>query len=577
MITYVFANFRQNLPAILKIINLTHRFSKTSLAVVVLLLSSVSSILAQEDPAREFIRNKVEQIRFSGGLTIGSTSIASVIVLPEFYEQRNFRLAWTNPETVDQLINVIEDIDNDGLNPDDYHQIELKLLRAQINLNDSPLPEVSANFDILLTDSLIRLGYHIIFGKVDPEALDADWNLSRDIYDQDPVQVIQKAIESNSVAELIEDNKPQHFFYKRLKSKLAEYRTIKKNGGWPVMPAGSALKKGMKDKRVIMLRKRLALTKDLQNDSLDSAVFDERLEQAVIRFQNRHWLDDDGVVGQNTFEALNVPVETRIDQIRVNLERLRWVLHEIKGDFIITDIAGYMVYYVQDDKITWTSRVQVGKPYRKTPVFKSAIKYLVFNPTWTVPPSILRKDILPAVKKDPDYLRKKNINVLDSNGKVIDQDSLDWSKYSAGNFPYILRQEPGPTNALGQIKFIFPNKHFVYLHDTPSKSLFGRTERAFSSGCIRVEKRFELAELLLNDKTKWNQEYILKELETKKTRTVFLPKPMPVMLLYWTTVFDENNNIRFKKDVYNRDRAVLNSLNGKFEFRKKPIISNTSY
>jgi murein L,D-transpeptidase YcbB/YkuD len=540
----------------------------------VLLVSGVSNVLASEDSSQEFIRQKVEQIRFSGELAIGKTSIASVIVLPEFYERRNFRLAWTNPETVEQLFRAIKDIKNDGLNPEDYHIIDLKLLQANINLSDSPPPEMLADFDILLTDSLIRLGYHIIFGKVDPEALDINWNLARDIYDRDPAVVIQEAIDLNAVAKLIDDNKPQQFFYKRLKSMLAAYRDIQGKGGWQAVPAGPALKKGMKDNRVVNLRRRLAVTGDLPNDTLDSDVFDEQLEEAVIHFQNLHWLDADGVTGENTLEALNVPVEARIDQIRVNLERLRWVLHEIKGDFIIADIAGYMVYYVQDSEITWTSRVQVGKTYRKTPVFKSKIKYIVFNPTWTVPPGILYKDLLPAAKREPGYLKKKNINVIDRDGKVVDQNSLDWSQYSARNFPYVLRQEPGPTNALGRIKFIFPNKHFVYLHDTPSKSLFNRTERAFSSGCIRVEKPFELAELLLNDRTKWNQDSIMNVIDSKKTRTVFLSKPIPVMLLYWTTGFDEDGNIRFKKDVYGRDNAVLDSLNGKFEFRKRPIISS---
>jgi murein L,D-transpeptidase YcbB/YkuD len=275
-------------------------------------------------------------------------------------------------------------------------------------------------------------------------------------------------------------------------------------------------------------------------------------------------------VDPGTLEAVNVTVETRIDQIRVNLERARWVFHSVHGKFVLVDIAGFEVAVRQEDGLTWTCRAQVGKPYHETPVFRSDIKYLVFCPTWTIPPGILEEDTLPAVKRDPDYLAKRNINVIDRNGNVVDQASIDWSKYSAQDLPYALRQEPGPNNALGQIKFIFPNPHLVYLHDTPSKSLFDHTDRAFSSGCIRVEKPFELAELLLNDPEKWNQEEIKKAIESGKTRTVFLPVPVPVLLFYWTVEPFPNGEVHFKSDLYGRDEAILEGLNGEFRFRKRP-------
>ncbi len=211
--------------------------------------------------------------------------------------------------------------------------------------------------------------------------------------------------------------------------------------------------------------------------------------------------------------------------------------------------------------------MQVGKPYRNTPVFKSAIEYLEFNPTWTIPPGILSKDILPATKNDPDYLNKRNINVLDRNGNLVDQSSIDWSQYPGRSFPYMLRQEPGPNNALGRVKFIFPNKHFVYLHDTPSKSLFDKTSRTFSSGCIRVENPFELAELLLNDSSNWNYNKIMEVVDSKQTRKVFLDEPMPVLLLYWTVTVEEDGKVHFKEDPYGRDNAVLEGLKGKFKIR----------
>ena len=233
-------------------------------------------------------------------------------------------------------------------------------------------------------------------------------------------------------------------------------------------------------------------------------------------------------------------------------------------EFIAVDIAGFRVYHYRNFNINWTSKVQVGKAFRKTPVFNSQIKYLVFNPTWTVPPTILREDILPKIKKDPEYLQKKKINVIDRKGRIVDPSLVDWSKYSSKNVPYTFRQEPGPHNALGRIKFIFPNKHFIYLHDTPSRSLYARKDRAFSSGCIRVEKDIELAEILLNDPEKWNQQNIQDLMDTLETKRVNLTKPMPISLLYWTVRFDEKGKIIFKKDVYDRDEAVLDGLNEEF-------------
>jgi murein L,D-transpeptidase YcbB/YkuD len=321
--------------------------------------------------------------------------------------------------------------------------------------------------------------------------------------------------------------------------------------------------------RVVALRQRLAAEGFLSPASNQGELFDAEVEAAVKQFQDHHYLTADGVVGRGTLAALNVPIESRIDQLRVNLERGRWVLHDLESRFIIVDIAGFEAFYYNNDEDVWTTRVQVGKPYRATPVFRDQITYLDFNPTWTIPPTILAKDILPKVKRDVSYLSERNIKVLDRNGTVIDPHTLDWSKYSGRNFPYILRQDPGPNNALGRVKFMFPNPHFVYLHDTPSKSLFNRTGRAFSSGCIRVEKPVELAEILLNDPKRWNQEKIRREFETAKTRSVRLKEPVPILLFYWTARPDDNGHVRFKQDIYGRDTAVLRALNDDFKVHSR--------
>jgi murein L,D-transpeptidase YcbB/YkuD len=269
---------------------------------------------------------------------------------------------------------------------------------------------------------------------------------------------------------------------------------------------------------------------------------------------------------------MNVPVEKRIEQILVNLERGRWVYRDIDEEFLLVNIAGFRANYVDDNELQWDARAQVGKDYRQTPVFKAELKYLVFNPTWTVPPTILKKDVLPAIKRDVGYLAKKNMKVIDRSGKVVDPASLDWSKYSGSNFPYSIRQDPGPVNALGLVKFIFPNKHFVFLHDTPSKALFNRETRTFSSGCIRVEYPFVLAEALLKDSLKWNREKIEELIDSGKTKTVYLKKPIPVLILYATAFPSlEDDFIQFRKDVYSRDQVILEELREPFKRKERHL------
>ena len=525
----------------------------------------------QADITSEIIRTQVEQITRLGQLSIGDAAIASVSVLPEMYERCDFCLLWKNSDQIATLMQEIANIGDDGLDPEDYHFTPLRDLHARIKAAESPAPEVLADFDLLLTDSLIRLGYHLIFGKVDPESLDPHWNLAIEIDDRDPVVRIEEVLMTGDLDKALDDLRPTHMAYKDLKSALATYRGILAAGGWEPVPTGATLKMGMTDDRVPALRRRLSISGDLENAPTDATFFNEQVEQAVKNFQQRHRLTVDGVAGKNTLEALNVPVEKRIDQIRVNLDRARWVLHAIGGKFVLVDIAGFEAYFFRDDGIVWRSRVQVGRPYRRTPVFRSDIEYLVFNPTWTIPPGILRRDILPAVKKNPNYLKERNINVIDRQGNRINQDTIDWSQYPKKGFPYMLRQDPGPRNALGLVKIMFPNKHLVYLHDTPSRSLFESEDRTFSSGCIRVEKPFELAALLLDNPAKWNQESIKAVIESKKPRTVTLPDHIPVLLLYWTVALDQDNAVHFKKDPYNRDKAVLEGLEEEFKFRKRPF------
>ena len=489
---------------------------------------------------------------------------------------------------------------DDGLDPVDYHVEALQAFRSELRRATSLPAAEQADLELLATDGMMLALYHLYLGKVDPVQLSSQWNFSsRPVSVERGFERLTQAIASGKIRETFDRARPQQVWYQRGRERLREYRALAAIGGWPTLPDGPTLKPGTYDPRVPTLRARLRVTRDLEAvgvtpptpPQLETAAiprngaaslsqngvaapppdqfYDAELEAAVKRFQERHGLTADGAVGPGTRAAMNVPVEARIDQIRVNLERARWVMHELKGDFVLVDVAGFDVTYFRHGEPIWTSKVIVGRPYRETPIFKSLITYVVFNPTWTIPPTILVKDKLPIISRDPGYLKRNNIRVFDSRGSEVSPYSVNWSQYGAGRMPpYQLRQDPGEDNALGLVKIMFPNPHMVYLHDTPAKSLFDKDERTFSSGCIRVQKAFELAELVLNDPATWNQESMAAVVATRRMQTVNLATPVPVLILYWTAQPRPDGQVIFRNDVYGRDKTTLAALDSPFSARR---------
>ena len=435
-------------------------------------MAAFSHVAAQQTPVAEALSARMVELQSRGNLEIGGADIAAREILPAIYANREFQPMWNNETRVQELIALIQTAPQDGLETSDYFLDQLQSQLARARSSGTPLDQ--ADRDILLTESLIRFGYHQLFGKVNATALDANINFTRTFLDgREAVAAIPEDIASPMpLQEQLERAVHRGPFYRTLQKHLADYRQIAADGGWPLVPAGESLREGDNDPRVAVLRARLTVTGDFPAGSdTSSTVFDEALKTAVMRFQERHELGADGIVGKNSYAAMNVPVETRIDQIRLSLERLRWVRGERAERFIAVNIAGFQVFYVNDDGIVWISRAMVGKTYRQTPVFRGTLSYMEVNPTWTVPPTILLNDTLPAIKRDPGYLKSKNMSVIDRDGRKVNPATIDWPSYSRG-FPYSIRQEPGPKNALGEIKFIFPNEHFIFLHDTPSRSLF---------------------------------------------------------------------------------------------------------
>ncbi len=339
----------------------------------------------------------------------------------------------------------------------------------------------------------------------------------------------------------------------RLSAALERYEAIAEAGGWPTVPAGPTLKPGMVDARVAAARERLEATGDAASSTTDPMTFDPALEAGVRIFQARHGLEADGLVGRKTLAALNVPVETRVKALRINLARIR-AFKPWGPSYLLVIVPGFEAYFVRDHRTILDTRVVVGEPDWPTPGINGMMTRLEINPYWNVPRSILIKEMIPRLRRDPGYLERENIRVFNgwgSGARELDRATIDWTKGEAR--AYRLRQDPGPENALGSLKFTFNNKHSIYLHDTSAKSLFNRSERALSHGCVRVHKPFDLAVLLLEGNDGWDAAKLESAISSGRNRTLALERAHPVHLVYWTAWADEDGRAQFRNDVYKLD------------------------
>ncbi|MBS9525257.1 L,D-transpeptidase family protein [Litoribacter alkaliphilus] len=467
---------------------------------------------------------------------------------------------WGNRNKVDAMIQAIRESENDGLRPEDYHLAAIDSLTAKVFDQKEVELEDEIKLELLLTDAYLLLSTHLSQGKTDRETIDPTWRAAGREARPELAAFVDSTIVNDNVLESLKSLTPKHREYINLKRGLKKYREFARQGGWQkVNFTATKLEKGMRHPDVSLLKERLNIESESADNEGDD-LFDLKLEQKVKSFQELNGLTPDGVIGRGTMEALNIPVEDRIANIEANLERWRWLSDDLGKRYVKVNIANFEMQVVESDSIVFTSRAIVGKHYRQTPVFSARMNHLVFAPTWTVPPTILWNDVIPAVKKDPGYLSSKNMQVLTREGKVVDAKSIDWKNVTRSNFPYMIRQSPGKDNALGNVKFMFPNQNNVYIHDTPTRNLFVHTDRSFSSGCIRISKPMEFAQYLLQDKPEWTLDQMNRVIAQGKERTVFITDPIQVHLLYMTAWAESDGTVHFRKDIYSRDQPLLNAL-----------------
>jgi L,D-transpeptidase YcbB len=467
----------------------------------------------------------------------------------EFYAARDYQAAWAGQrKLLDRgraLHEAIGRAEEDGLSPERYrHDVASRLIaaleprRRADRLPDSVAVRYLADLDVLLTEGFNRYSWDLVTGTLDPKDAGIDWRIATEVPDEHVV--LNNVLQGRDPAEVVAFLRPSIPYYERMRGALAQYRAAMEAGGWPRVPEGATLKEGERSDAVAALRQRFIRGMDRREAELaaagahDATVFDAQLKEAVQHFQARHSIEADGAVGAGTLEELNHTVEERIAEMKLNLDRWRWLPNDLGERFIMVNIAGFEMEVVDGGRAVQSMNVVVGKLDRQTPVFADSMQFVVVNPYWNVPNGIFEKDVRPAMQRDPAYLTKNNMEVVD--GRV--------------------RQRPGPRNALGRYKFLFPNEFDVYLHDTPQGHLFSRSRRDFSSGCIRLERPEEFARLLLDMQTEQGSGQLDAMLTNWNERWIRLDRPLPVYLLYFTAWVEEDGTVRFHHDVYGRDRQL---------------------
>lgn len=483
------------------------------------------------------------------------------------YERRAGWPIWSRGEALTPqavgLLDAVAAASGDGLESTKYLSpravASLRALVPAGEENDSAPPgriRALAKADLLLTRTFFAYAGHLGQGRIGPRQAGLRWQSAPRRLDL--AASLTQAVNGDGVTTALSALAPPHPGYAKLRRALADYRALAARGGWPAVPAPPAAGSAEAPDAVALLRARLAATDDLAGDATsDDAV----LEEAVRRFQMRHGLPPTGKVDRETRQQMNVPIEERIRQIEANLERWRWLPENLGARHLAVNIPDFTLQLVEDGVAVDTFRVVVGKTHQQTPVFSDSMTHLELNPYWNVPSGILRNEILPAARKDPDYLRQEEMEVLAGWGEEtveLRPEQVQWSSLRPGSIR--VRQRPGGKNALGQIKFVFPNSFDIYLHDTPADRYFARVQRALSHGCVRLDRPLDLAARLLGGDPAWSRERLAQTIAAGERRAIRLPQPMPIHLLYWTAWVGDGGELNFRADLYGADLAMARAV-----------------
>ena len=501
------------------------------------------SLLANQQATQDALREA-----FSGHATACTAALPAVALqapglLHEFYAQRQFVPLWQDAGRRLDLLHELQQLADDGLDLTPY---QLSLLQAQLQRQADSQAEACA--ELLASHSYLLALQHLYQGRLPLEQRESLWRAESLPASTRPSLLSIAWQGLDKVANAFAAARPSQPHYLQLRRAYASLRQ-QSPAEWPLIEAGRLLKPGMHDPRIPILIQRLQADGYLPADTPSATLYSESVASAVRQFQQLHGLQDDAIIGADTLAALNQPFAARLEQLRANLERWRWLSAEMVPDLLLVDIAGGLLSYYQGGQLQWQGRTQVGRAVRQTPQLKSRVNRLTLNPTWTVPPTILREDKLPEIRRDIEFLARNDLQVLDQQGNLLEPYFIDWQRPG----PIILRQPAGPRNPLGKLAIRFPNPFSVYLHDTPSQRLFEKSPRAFSSGCVRVEGILQLLPLLLDEA---ERAPLAARLDSGKTSQYNLRQPVTILMAYWTAAVDEQGRLILRKDIYARDAQL---------------------
>ena len=501
---------------------------------------------------KESITNGSEKSDKEGSVLEIDTTLVSAFKskpLADFYNLKRYKTVWQLEKYRKTVLKHLQNCETEGLNPSDYDSSKLLELEKKFTELDD---DQQVNYDLLLTYNFQKYLTHLHNGKLNPRKLYIDWDLHIPDFDTNPV--INEALKKDSFDEEIEKCKPIALTYKKLIKALELINEFPEDKVQKIV-SEEKIKHNNTNIAIINIKKRLLYWKDLNSKDSITSFYDDKTFEAVKKFQTRHGLISDGIIGKSTIDALNFTKEDRKHQIIANLERWRWFAKSFAENYIIINIANYSLNVVENQNITMTKKIVVGRAKRKTPILTSKLQTVVFNPTWTVPPTILKEDIIPELTKNRNFLKNKSIAIFDNKNNEVDP--MDWNEKKPNGYRYV--QKPGYYNSLGVVKITFPNSHSVYLHDTNHRNLFERNNRSLSSGCVRIENPLEFAQLLLNDPKHYSKEKIDSIVATKKTIFLGLRKKFAIYQWYWTA-WSENEELIFRDDIYNLDADLYAKL-----------------